>query len=113
MWAGHAMERRYPAPGWWPLSAGDREGRAMVIVVLWGRKRRTKVLGKGFFMCPECLGEKRYSRVRSRTWFTLFYLPLFPIEASAEYVQCDLCGNTFEPSVLDSPSQTGGGTAGT
>jgi hypothetical protein len=40
------------------------------------------------------------TRRKIESWFSLFFLPLFPREVLAEYLKCDVCRHSFELPAL-------------
>ena len=41
-----------------------------------------------------------FREMPERTWFTLYFLPIFPIGTKGYYVECQECAGTFKPEVL-------------
>jgi hypothetical protein len=39
-----------------------------------------------------------------RRWFTLFFIPLIPLNARGEYVECSTCKHAFDTSALSAPT---------
>ncbi len=76
-------------------------------MIIWGSTGREKVLARGQFYCPSCDAERNYKHIKLSRWFTLYFIPLFPTEKLAEYVQCQGCQGNFKPEVLEyePPSQ--------
>jgi hypothetical protein len=70
-------------------------------IVIWGSRGLTSRLDSGNFYCPRCDGEAGYHLKQVREFFTLYFIPLFPIGGAQRYVECDRCGGTFEEAVLD------------
>ena len=56
--------------------------------------------GQGHFHCPSCRCQQPYKHKRVRRFFTLYFIPLIPLDSVGEYVECDTCSHTFEPEVL-------------
>jgi len=72
------------------------------MILIWGSRALTKKLGDGQFYCPTCDDEDcDYTHMRSREWFTLYFLPVFPIGGPMEYIECRHCKQTYKESVLD------------
>lgn len=65
-----------------------------------GTRRRTRQLGEGTFHCPFCFASRTYSHLETRTWFHVFWVPLVPLGAPQEEVECTVCGGRWAPSVL-------------
>ena len=70
-------------------------------MIIWGSKGRTKVIGKGQFMCPRCQVLRSYKHKKIGKYFTLYFIPLFQTKNIAEYIECDFCLTPFETTVLD------------
>ncbi|MDB5302378.1 MAG: hypothetical protein JWO87_4041 [Phycisphaerales bacterium] len=45
--------------------------------------------------CPRCGQEADLVGKRYRHWFTLFFIPVFPISGSTRFTQCSRCGAQF------------------
>jgi hypothetical protein len=39
-----------------------------------------------------------------RRWFTLFFIPVIPLNTTGEFVQCDTCKQNFKMLVLNTPT---------
>jgi hypothetical protein len=70
-------------------------------MIIWGSKGRERTVASGEFYCPQCLGHSPYIRRRVSRYFTLYFIPLFPLETYGEYVECRTCGVQLAPEVLD------------
>lgn len=62
------------------------------MLIIWGTKGFEKVLGmtKQPYQCSHCGNANYYKIVRQRVWFTLFWIPLFPV-STKYYVLCPIC----------------------
>ncbi|MDR1003300.1 MAG: zinc ribbon domain-containing protein [Oscillospiraceae bacterium] len=64
--------------------------------IIWGSRIMRKALAQvGYFTCPNCHNASAHALVRMRTWFTLFFIPIFPI-FSRYYVVCPVCGASVQ-----------------
>jgi tetratricopeptide (TPR) repeat protein len=45
--------------------------------------------------CPRCSQTATLRPRRYRTWFTIFFIPVFPISGSKQFTQCSACGAQF------------------
>ena len=45
--------------------------------------------------CPRCSQMSTLRPRRHRQWFTLFFIPVFPISGSTQFTQCSSCGAQF------------------
>ena len=48
--------------------------------------------------CPRCGQEADLVPKHYRTWFTLFFIPVFPMSGATRFVQCSNCGAGFQVS---------------
>jgi tellurite resistance protein len=77
-------------------------------MIIFGTRGVTSTPERGRFHCPSCGGEHDYARKRVRRFFTLYFLPVLPLETVGEYIECGGCRGTFREEVLDyAPGQDG------
>jgi tellurite resistance protein len=69
-------------------------------MIIWGTRGVTSTSGQGRFHCPSCEGERAYKAKRLRRFFTLYFIPLIPLDIVHEWIECGQCGGTFKPEVL-------------
>lgn len=62
--------------------------------------------GTGRFACPQCGGDRAYEHRVGRRFFTLFFLPVIPLDKVGEVVRCQACRTRFDPAVLRRPTNT-------
>jgi tellurite resistance protein len=75
-----------------------------VYLIIFGTRGVTYTRGQGTFRCPAC-GEAEYRVRRVRRFFTLYFLPLIPLDLLGEYVECQSCKDTYKAAILEmSPS---------
>lgn len=72
--------------------------------ILFGFRGITYGKGKGTFQCPYCEEQTSYERKRVRRFFTLFFIPLIPLDLLLEYVECRRCYHNFRPEALSLPA---------
>ncbi len=60
--------------------------------IIWGTKGIEKHLGFSAqpYRCQHCNNTEYYKIMRVRTWFTLFWIPIFPI-SSKYFITCPIC----------------------
>lgn len=63
----------------------------MFFIYGWGN--RHKVVAEGSFQCPICRTRTNYTHYSQRRWFSVFFVPLFPLSQTQEFVGCHQCGN--------------------
>ena len=69
-------------------------------MIIWGSRSMTSTCQQGRFTCPRCNGSSSFHEKRVRSWFTLYFIPVFPIGSPGYYVECQDCRGTFKPEVL-------------
>jgi len=70
--------------------------------IVWGSRGRNKEIGAGEFYCPDCGDYRSYKMIAVTRWFTLYWIPLFPLgKPVGEYVECGTCKSTFNQRVLE------------
>jgi Tellurite resistance protein TerB len=75
------------------------------MILIWGLRARAKTTGTGEFFCAKCGADRSYVLQQIRRWFTLFFIPLFPVgKTLGEQVKCSTCGTCFRPDVLTTPT---------
>lgn len=70
-------------------------------IIIYGSRGITSELSGGDFDCPHCQNHSSYRLKQVRRFFTLFFIPIFPISSGIRFVECDHCGSQFEEAVLD------------
>lgn len=60
----------------------------------------TKV-GDGVFYSPAAGKDAQYHLKELRRWFTLFFIPIFPLNTIGTIVECQETGKRYDPSVLN------------
>ena len=60
-------------------------------MIIYGYRRRNKVLGQVPYVCPQCKRNGYHAVVRTSRHFTLFWIPLIPM-GSTTTARCNLCG---------------------
>ncbi len=64
-------------------------------MIIWGFRSRSKPLGQRMVACPNCHRDAMTAAVQSRRWFTLFFIPIFPVQATKTIAVCGLCGYKY------------------
>lgn len=68
-------------------------------MIIFGTRGVTYKHQNGQFHCPACESTS-YSHKRVRRFFTLYWIPLIPLDLLGEYIECDACRGTFNSAVL-------------
>jgi hypothetical protein len=69
--------------------------------IIWGSRGLTSTLQHGDFFCPSCQEQQAYTLQQVRPFFTLYFIPIFPIGGADRYVECKSCKTTFKEEVLN------------
>ena len=72
----------------------------MIGIIIWGSTGREKKVSEGSFFCPGCKSNVAYEQRKASRWFTLYFIPLFPLETVGEWVTCKSCSGEFNTSLL-------------
>ncbi len=82
-------------------------------MIIFGTRGVTYSAGSGDFYCPQCQSSLPYRHRRVRRFFTLYFIPLIPLNLHGEYIECQQCRGTYRLDVLNSaaPAQAGAGAA--
>lgn len=68
-------------------------------MIIYGTRGRESTIEQGAFNCPRCGMNRTYQHIQVKRWFTLYFIPIFPIGTVGDYVQCDSCSGTFGAEV--------------
>jgi hypothetical protein len=74
------------------------------MIIIWGLRVIYRTIAQGMFYCRECGGDRAYSRRTGRRFITVFFIPLIPLTAAGEHVQCATCKTRYVKDVLNSPT---------
>lgn len=76
-------------------------------MIIFGTRGVTYSKEKGDFHCPSCATPRPYDHKRVRRFFTLYFIPLIPLDLHGEYIECQQCRNTFKMDVLEYDPEAG------
>ena len=72
------------------------------MIFIWGSRHLKSTRDTGRFYCPHCVKlDVAYQHQSAREWFTLYFIPVFPIGGHKEYIECLKCKNTYTTEVLE------------
>ena len=69
-------------------------------MIIFGTKARHKTVGTGIFHCPHCQRERQYNHKQGKNYFSLYFIPVFPIGDAGEFIECQSCGRSYSTEVL-------------
>ena len=67
----------------------------MIIIFGWGYETRKEYGPTMPIKCPNCNNNVFWHLLRSRIWFTLFFIPVIPYQ-SRYYLLCEICSQGIE-----------------
>lgn len=70
-------------------------------MIIFGTRGVKFTLKEGHFTCPQCANKQAFRHRKVRRFFTLYFIPVIPLDNLGEYVECKSCKGTFVPRVLD------------
>jgi hypothetical protein len=76
----------------------------VTLLLIWGIRVFFNTTGQGVFHCQRCGGDRQYRRRSGRRFFTLFFIPLIPLNKVGEHVQCTTCRTRYHVDVLQTPT---------
>ena len=70
--------------------------------IIWGSRGLSKHIDSGRFYCPRCdRPDVEYDLKSVREWFTVYWIPIFPVGGHQRFVECRRCGQAYQERVLD------------
>lgn len=75
-------------------------------MIIFGTRGVKFTITEGNFHCPQCNTNKPFRHRKVRRFFTLYFIPVIPLDSLGEYVECRQCKGTFITRVLDGNSTT-------
>ena len=72
----------------------------MLALIIFGTRGVTYSHEQGEFWCPVCETDQTYNHKRVRRFFTLYFIPLIPLDLLGEYIECEACEGTYNLDVL-------------
>ena len=74
------------------------------MLIIWGLRVIYHTIGEGVFRCRKCGGDRQYRLRAGRRFFTLFFIPIIPLNKAGEHVQCTTCRTRYVMEVLSLPT---------
>ena len=98
-------KRGAPAEIYAPFGSLAPDGLAadyaqLMLFIIFGTRGVTTTPDRGTFHCPQCGTQRDYAQKRVRRFFTLYFIPLIPLDQVGEYVECGVCQGTYDLAVL-------------
>lgn len=74
------------------------------MLIIFGFRIFYRTVGQGVFHCRKCGGDRRYRHRSGRRYFTLFFIPVIPLNRTGDHVQCLTCKTRYVMDVLSLPT---------
>jgi len=74
------------------------------MLIIFGLRVFYRMVAQGTFYCRRCGGDRPYRHRAGRRWFTLFFLPVIPLNSVGEHVQCATCRTRYVTDALSLPT---------
>ncbi len=74
------------------------------MLIIFGLRVFYRTIAQGTFHCRRCGGDRQYRHRAGRRWFTLFFLPVIPLNSVGDHVQCTTCRTRYVTDVLSQPT---------
>ncbi len=74
------------------------------MLLIWGLRVFYRTIGQGVFHCKRCGGDRQYRLRSGRRFFTLFFIPIIPLNKVGEHVQCLTCKTRYHTNALALPT---------
>jgi hypothetical protein len=75
-----------------------------VFVIIWGVRVFYRTIDRGVFHCRQCGGDRPYLHCAGRRFFTVFFIPIIPLNKTGEHVQCATCKTRYVMDALSLPT---------
>lgn len=69
-------------------------------MIIFGTRAKYKTVNTGEFHCPHCGKTRAYEHKQAKTYFALYFIPIFPIGEGGEFIECQTCHRTYALDVL-------------
>lgn len=68
--------------------------------IIFGTRGVNMTKDKGSMYCPRCGPNSNYKLINVRRFFTLYFIPLIPLDKLGEFVECQGCKGSYDPEIL-------------
>ncbi len=74
--------------------------------IIFGTKSLGRTIQTGHFACRQCRVERVYQLKKYRRYFSLFFIPIIPLDNLGEYLICTGCHTHYLPQYFLTQNQT-------
>lgn len=69
-------------------------------MIIWGSRGLTSTLEECQLPCPQCGGMQPGRLKQVRNFFTIYFIPIIPLNVAGRFVECSMCAGTFGEEIL-------------
>ena len=69
-------------------------------MIIWGSRGLTSTVEPATFHCPQWDLSQSGNVKQVRNFFTLYFIPIIPMNVAGRYVECTSCGGTYDENIL-------------
>ena len=78
--------------------------RVPIVLIIFGLRVFYRTIAQGTFHSRRCGGDRQHRRRAGRRWFTLFFIPVIPLNSVGEHGQCTTCRARNLTDALSQPT---------
>jgi hypothetical protein len=75
-----------------------------IVLIIFGLRVFYRTIAQGTFHSRRCGGDRQHRRRAGRRWFTLFFIPVIPLNSVGEHGQCTTCRARNLTDALSQPT---------
>jgi len=81
------------------------------MLVIFGTKTVGKTIKTGTFKCSRCNRERNYFLKQNKKYFSLFFIPIIPLNKVGDTLECTFCKTAYIPNSILSKNEYSSSTA--
>ncbi|WP_177764400.1 RDD family protein [Flavobacterium sp. I3-2] len=70
------------------------------MLIIFGTKNISSTFKRGHFDCPRCNTQRIYNLNKNRQFFSLFFVPIIPLQNNGDTLTCSICKTDFFPNTI-------------
>lgn len=70
-------------------------------MIIWGSRGLTSEISRHHFHCPQCSVQREGALKQVRNFFTVYFIPLIPLNVRGRFVECTSCSGSFGEEILN------------
>ena len=69
-------------------------------MIIWGSRGLKSEVSRHHFHCPQCSAQREGALKQVRNFFTVYFIPIIPLNVAGRYVECTSCAGSFAEEIL-------------